>query len=68
MCKTGFARRALTGKGMRCARSVEGVDLYERWSIALACEGQERTGRALKEIGPEKRSPSNQYSPQLAHE
>jgi ATP-dependent DNA ligase len=34
VCKTGFARRALAGKGMRCARSVEGVDLYKRWSMA----------------------------------
>jgi hypothetical protein len=32
--RTGFACRALAGKDMRCARSVEGVDLYKRWSMA----------------------------------
>jgi hypothetical protein len=33
MCKTEFARRALAGKGMRCTRSVEGVDLYKQRRI-----------------------------------
>jgi hypothetical protein len=47
-CKTGLACRELAGKGMRCARSVEGVDLYNDGAWRRVARSRERPCLAVQ--------------------